>query len=69
MVLDSLSFNRQDTSSKSGTGPSALTSLSHHLGPHFILRDLSSPSGASGRKMIESLEWGEWSYTFLANGS
>lgn len=56
MVLDSLSFNRQDTSSKSETGPPTLTSLSHHLGLRFILRDLSSPSGASDRKMIESLE-------------
>ena len=59
-VLDSLSFNRQDTSSKSETGPPALTSLSHHLGPRFILRDLPSTSGASDRKMIESLEGG-WS--------
>lgn len=68
-VLDSLSFNRQDTPSKSETGPPALMSLSHHLGPRFILRDLSSPSGASDRKMIESLELGEQSCTFLANGS
>lgn len=59
-VLDSLSFNRQATSSKSETGPPALTSLSHQLGPHFILRDLPSPSGASDRKMIESLKGG-WS--------
>lgn len=63
-VLDSLSFNRQDTPSKSETGPPALISLSHHLGPRFFLRDLSSPSGASDR-----MELGERSCTFLANGS
>ena len=32
-VLNSLSFNRQDTSSRSENGPTPLTSLSHHLGP------------------------------------